>query len=182
MVYTYWDRNSPFWRRHFQMHFVGRKFMWYHSNFTEFCSGESKWQCVKIGLGNGLAPSRRQAMVWTNVDPVHWDLYTSLGLGEITLHILTHYDVIKWKLPCYRSFMRGIHRSFPSKTPVTRSIGAFFDLRRNKRLSKHWRRRWFETPSRSSWRHCNALRSMLWKLFGFYGTFSSTISRLKKYM
>ena len=35
----------------------------------------------------------------------------------------------------------------------------FFDLCRIKRLSKQRRRRWFETPSRSLWRHCNALIS-----------------------
>ena len=33
--------------------------------------------------------------------------------------------------------------------------GAFFDLRLSKRLNKESRRRWFETPSRSLWRHCN---------------------------
>ena len=32
----------------------------------------------------------------------------------------------------------------------------FFDLRLNKRLSERWWGWWFETPSRSSWRHCNA--------------------------
>ena len=44
---------------------------------------------------------------------------------------------------------------FPSQGPVTRSFDVFFDLRLNKRLSKQWRRRWFETPSRSLRRHCN---------------------------
>ena len=39
--------------------------------------------------------------------------------------------------------------------PVTRSLDVFFDLRMNKRLSKPSRRQWFETPSRSSWHHCN---------------------------
>ena len=43
---------------------------------------------------------------------------------------------------------------FPSHKPVTRSFDVFFDLRLNKRLSKQPRRRWFETPSRSLWRHC----------------------------
>ena len=33
----------------------------------------------------------------------------------------------------------------------------FFDLRLNMRLNKQSRRRWFETPSRSSWRHCNGI-------------------------
>ena len=41
--------------------------------------------------------------------------------------------------------------------PVARSFDVFFDLRLNKKLSKQSRRLWFETPSRSSWRHCNEL-------------------------
>ena len=44
---------------------------------------------------------------------------------------------------------------FPAKRPVTQSFDVFFDLRLNKRLSKWSRRRWFETPSHSLWRHCN---------------------------
>ena len=31
-----------------------------------------------IGSGNGFAPSRRQAMTWTNVDPVLWRIYAAL--------------------------------------------------------------------------------------------------------
>ena len=46
---------------------------------------------------------------------------------------------------------------FPSQRPVTRSFVFFFDLRLTKRLSKQSRRRWFETLSRSLWRHCNGL-------------------------
>ena len=37
------------------------------------------------------------------------------------------------------------------------SFDVFFDLRLNKRFSKQSRGRWFETPSRSLWRHCNAV-------------------------
>ena len=44
---------------------------------------------------------------------------------------------------------------FPWQTPVTRSFKGFFDLRLNKRLSKHSGGWWFKTPSRSLWRHCN---------------------------
>ena len=47
--------------------------------------------------------------------------------------------------------------AFPSLRPVTRSFDVFFDLRLNKRLSKQSWGWWFETPSRSLWRHCNAL-------------------------
>ena len=44
---------------------------------------------------------------------------------------------------------------FPSQRPVTRSSDVFFDLRLNKRLIKQLWSGWFETPSRSFWRHCN---------------------------
>ena len=46
---------------------------------------------------------------------------------------------------------------FPSQRPVTWSFDVFFYLRLNKRLSNQSRRPWFETPSRSFWRHCNDL-------------------------
>ena len=45
---------------------------------------------------------------------------------------------------------------FPSQRPVTRSFDVFFDLRLNKRLSTHSRRRWFEASWRSLWLHCSA--------------------------
>ena len=44
---------------------------------------------------------------------------------------------------------------FPSQRPVKRSFDIFFDLCLNKQLSKQSRRRWFETPLCSLWRHCN---------------------------
>ena len=43
-----------------------------------------KWQYVSIGLGNGLAPNRRQAITWTNDDLVHWCIYVALGGDELT--------------------------------------------------------------------------------------------------
>ena len=45
---------------------------------------------------------------------------------------------------------------FPTQRPVTRSFDVFFDLHLNKRFSKQWWGWWFETPSCSLWRHCNA--------------------------
>ena len=44
-----------------------------------------------------------------------------------------------------------------AQRPVTRRFNIFFDMRLNKRLSKQSRGWWFETPSRSLWRHRNAL-------------------------
>ena len=52
---------------------------------------------------------------------------------------------------------------FPSQRPVTWSCDVFFDLRLNKRLSKRSRHRWFKTPSRSLWRHCNARLLSNWR-------------------
>ena len=51
---------------------------------------------------------------------------------------------------------------FPAQRPVTRSFDVFFDLRPNKRLSKQPWGWWFETPSRSLWRQCNAVDQFLW--------------------
>ena len=45
---------------------------------------------------------------------------------------------------------------FPVQRSVTRSFDVFFDLRLNKRLSKQSWGWWFETLSRTLWRHCNA--------------------------
>ena len=42
-----------------------------------------------------------------------------------------------------------------TQRPEMRSFGVFFDLRLKKRLKKQPRHWWFETPSRSPWRHCN---------------------------
>ena len=54
---------------------------------------------------------------------------------------------------------------FPSQRPVTRRFDVFFDLRLNKRLSKQSRRRWFKTPSRSLWRHCNdGIGTFVWRI------------------
>ena len=72
---------------------------------------------------------------------------------------IQHDGVIKWKhFSRYWPFVSGIHRSpvdSPHKGQWHGTVISFFDLRLDKRLSKHSRNRWFETPSRSSWRHCN---------------------------
>ena len=52
---------------------------------------------------------------------------------------------------------------FPTQRPVTRSFHVFFDLRLNKRLSKQSWGWWFETLSRSLWRHCNVSRDSLYR-------------------
>ena len=67
-------------------------------------------------------------------------------------------DIFKYIWNCMSLFLRvkltGTGE-LPSQRPVTRSFDVFFDLRLNKRLSKHSWRRWFETPSCSLRCHCN---------------------------
>ena len=44
---------------------------------------------------------------------------------------------------------------FPTQRPLTWIFDVFFDMRRNKWLSKQWWGWWFETLWRSLWRHRN---------------------------
>ena len=65
---------------------------------------------------------------------------------------------------------------FPAQKPVTRSFHVFFDLRLNKRLSKQWRRRWFETLSHLLWRQNNAYRMHLKKDHGWKAFHTTALS------
>ena len=56
----------PFSRRHFQTNFLEWKCTNFDYNFTEVCSWGSTEQYSSIGSDNGLAPARRQAIIWTN--------------------------------------------------------------------------------------------------------------------
>ena len=38
---------------------------------------------TRIGLDNGLAPNRRQAIIWTNAQPIHGRIYAALGGDEL---------------------------------------------------------------------------------------------------
>ena len=111
---------------------------------TRICGvgGKHKGRCWCIWLAN----------LWAGVSYDPWrqfcNPYSPVGC---------HDDVIKRRhFPRYWPFVRGIHRHrrIPSQRTVTRSFDVFFDLRLNKRLSKHSRRRWFETPSCLLWRQC----------------------------
>ena len=58
-------------------------------NFTEVCSQGSIEQYASIGSDNGLAPNRRQAIIWTNDGLIWWRIYASLGLNELVLISIT---------------------------------------------------------------------------------------------
>ena len=100
-----------------------------------------------------------------DVEYSNTDLYMFspwLACIQFLLKYECHDDVIKWKkFPRYWPFVRGIHRTpdtgeFPVQRPVPQSFDVFFDLCLKKRLSKQSWGWWFETPSRSLWRHCNS--------------------------
>ena len=64
------------------------------------------------------------------------------------------------KLSSLLAFCEGnppLTGGFRSQRPVTRSFDVFFGLRLNKQSSKQSTHRWFDTPLRSLWRHCNVL-------------------------
>ena len=69
--------------RHFQMHFYEWKDLYFDTKFTEVCYYGSRWQYISIGSGNGLASNRRQAIIWTNDDPVPRRIYAAVGGDEL---------------------------------------------------------------------------------------------------
>ena len=64
--------------------FSWMKHLYFDYNFTDVCSQGSNWQSSSIGLDNGLAPNRWQAIIWTNADPINWRIYATLGGDELT--------------------------------------------------------------------------------------------------
>ena len=46
---------------------------------------------VSIGLDNGLAPSRRQVIIWTNDGIVYRRIYASLGHNELICFKISKY-------------------------------------------------------------------------------------------
>ena len=64
------------------------KFILFHKHYCivikillKFVSNK---QCVIIGSDNGLTQIIHQAIIWNNVDLVHWRLCASLGLDGLT--------------------------------------------------------------------------------------------------
>ena len=51
---------------HFQIHFREWKYVNSFWDFTEVCSQLSKEQYSNTGSDDGLAPARRQAIIWTD--------------------------------------------------------------------------------------------------------------------
>ena len=92
-------------------------------------------------------------------NPVLWTyMYLSHHIMWCHEAFHRHDDVIKWKHSPHHWPLREEfpgHRWILLTEPVTRSFDVFFHPRLNKRLIKQSWGWWFETPSRSLWRHCD---------------------------
>ena len=80
------------------------------SKFHKICFQGPKWELTSTGLDNSRVPNRRQAIIWTNADPVHWRIYAALGgtwvnissflmsytYQQLTLQLkrVDHYDIV----------------------------------------------------------------------------------------
>ena len=103
------ETKWPPFRRHFQMHFSWMQMFGFRLKCRWGLFLRFKLTIFQHWFSNGLAPTRRQPIVWTNVGIVYWRLYASLGPDEL---VCMHDDVIKWKqFPRNWPFVRGIHRS-----------------------------------------------------------------------
>ena len=49
-----------------------------------------------IDSDNGMAPDRRQAIIWTNAYPIHWRIYAALEGDELTLDVPVTYVYWIW--------------------------------------------------------------------------------------
>ena len=82
------DKMAAIIQMTFSNAFLWWKCMNFDYNFTEVCSQGSSLQYSIIGLDNGLAPNRRQAIIWTNDGLCFCHIYASLGLNELKFHRL----------------------------------------------------------------------------------------------
>ena len=75
-----WTKWPPFSQWHVQVHFMNEKFWILISISLKFVP---KGPIDSIGSGDGLAPSRQQAIIWTNDDPVRWRIYAAVVGDEL---------------------------------------------------------------------------------------------------
>ena len=114
--------------------------IWFH-NEDEFAFGllyvtyhfnRFHWWDLNVDLGTNPEPNKRPEIIWWRHQMEIFSALLAICAGN-----------------------SPAHGEFPTQRPVTRSFDIFFDLRPNKRLSKHWWGWWFETPSSPLWRYWN---------------------------
>ena len=69
-------------------------------DYTEVFFWGSNWQLPSIGLDNGMAPNRRQTIIWINVVPIHWRIYAggggggAVGCGGVVVVVVVRWVVV----------------------------------------------------------------------------------------
>ena len=134
----------------------------YHFIYTRFtlCSVYSLVGTTCFMNRNNIFNSCWFVTIWLWLDPKPFSLSLHAFL-DIAWILFLYDDVIKWKhFSALLALCVGnspVTAEFPIQRPVTRSFYIFFDQRLNKQLRKQSWGRWFETPSRSFWRHCKVI-------------------------
>ena len=84
---THWGqaRWPPLWQTTFSSAFPWIKIykFWIKFHWNMFLRWTSNWQYGGIASDIGLAPKRRQAIIWSNVGMLHWCIYATHGLNDV---------------------------------------------------------------------------------------------------
>ena len=78
---AHWTKWPPLWQTTISNAFSWMKMIEFRFDFYWVQGSRLQW--AGIASGNGLAPIRRQAIIWTNADTVHWRTYAALGRDEL---------------------------------------------------------------------------------------------------
>ena len=71
------DKMATISQTIFHARFREWKFCIFYINVTKVCSWGPNSQRPSISLYSGLAPKKRQAIIWTNADPIRWRIYAA---------------------------------------------------------------------------------------------------------
>ena len=113
----------------------------------ELFSISEKWDCLK----NNTQQSKTGFVTRTWLAEVSRIIFLAMAARSWWRHQMETFSALL-ALCAGNSPVTG---EFPSQNPVTRSVNVFFHLCLNKRLNEQSWGWWFETPSRSLWRHRN---------------------------
>ena len=94
---TQWgrDKMAAIFQTTFSNSFTWMKMHEFQIRFYWRLSQGSNWQNSSIGWDNGLAPNRRQAIIWTSDGRGYWRIYASLGLNELTHDWFYRYETLQ---------------------------------------------------------------------------------------
>ena len=133
-------------------------FSWMKSFVFWFKFNWSLFLRVQLAINQHcLAPIPRQAIIWTNSEPIPWRIYAALGGEQLTWPSKVMMTSSNGNIFRVTGHMCGEFTGpadFPTQRSVMWSFDVFFALRQNKRLGKQWWCWWFKTLSRPLWHHC----------------------------